>query len=1172
MRKAGILLFATMLAALTFVSTAARKPNPKWQPVGQPLAPVAAPHQWQLRQPLRAPSMAFDPDAPVVNVAAEANLTGETDGDLDPTIDVQITQEIIDKAAELGTPLAMYEFVRDEIAFQPYYGSLKGSVHTLRSGAGNDHDQASLLIALLRSAGFAARYAEGQVEMPVDRVLSWLAVDDGDVASSILHTNGMEGISVLGLPGGTDCCVDNGTPGCDDPTIEACVCAHDSYCCDTAWDQTCADEVVSFGCGTCENTIVAVRAQRVWVEARVPRGFGGPQWVPLDPAFHQSQLQPGIDIPAEMGLDAQAFIDDYWDPSDPGVTLPRAELPVEVLEQQIQDYLDANYPGLAVDDVARTSQALSEPLGLLPNSMPYIARSRDGSFSEIPAARRYQVRFHLYNGATTLIDHTVNLPEVAGRRVTISYEGATQTDRDTITANNGLLYTPPNLIDIRPLLKIGGQTAATGAAAIGAGRTHNSDMHFLAPANGLGLPQNVVPAIFNTIVAGELQAIGLAVHGTESPLAAPIDPADTEGYIPQQRYADATDYLERVYASEVRLGELMHAAVSFDVQDAIVKDDILVTTDGGGNPTDWEWRGLTVDADRSVIGVWKVDEYQTGCGGEGTDLLVIGGAEGSAFENVIWEDDYAQEAVSTMKILQLAVDQGLTVYKRWNTLPLPANSLPASVRTALENAISMGHEVTFPEAQITYFSWTGTGYIDMDPCNGAAGYIISGGQNGGSTVDVWFDILWADPTREVDYVEGKVDSPANDSPDPGAIFCQGDTTRLRFEYQLRIHYKDGSTGPWTSRSHTSKSPSQLAPAHYVVTVGDAGPQHQRQLTIYKVVREHPTGDPTSSPAPATSEFTFSAGGMLSVQCKAKLIPADAGVQAVVEDLVKWTITDIAGSTLTWTVPWPGDPKAGKGFDTTAEFDGLPPTNAAFGGKTVTMTVDNPPTMTDTTQIEVFFRKFDNNPPNWFTYWKQALAALTGSTVDYRSIAGINGRTPAMRLWSPAMTYSKTEMWISDPSAEFNTSPYNPGRRYGIDGMADTILHEDGHIVQIGIADALVDTGNGIWEKGWSWNTGFPSPAYNHYTAGPDGQPGDAGVDDDGDGDTDETDDNSEYGFGDDVDLDTDHDNVPNDREGEDPPWVEPYCRALEVTTDNDHAAKDWGDPGKQHKTNNKHND
>ncbi len=46
------------------------------------------------------------------------------------------------------------------------------------------------------------------------------------------------------------CCVEGG-PGCSNMTIQNCVCAQDSFCCNTAWDGICVDEVDAFGCGTC---------------------------------------------------------------------------------------------------------------------------------------------------------------------------------------------------------------------------------------------------------------------------------------------------------------------------------------------------------------------------------------------------------------------------------------------------------------------------------------------------------------------------------------------------------------------------------------------------------------------------------------------------------------------------------------------------------------------------------------------------------------------------------------------------------------------------------------------------------------------------------------------------------------------------------------------------------
>lgn len=48
-----------------------------------------------------------------------------------------------------------------------------------------------------------------------------------------------------------ECCVGNGTPGCDNKPVELCVCASDSWCCESEWDQACAALIEQLGCGHC---------------------------------------------------------------------------------------------------------------------------------------------------------------------------------------------------------------------------------------------------------------------------------------------------------------------------------------------------------------------------------------------------------------------------------------------------------------------------------------------------------------------------------------------------------------------------------------------------------------------------------------------------------------------------------------------------------------------------------------------------------------------------------------------------------------------------------------------------------------------------------------------------------------------------------------------------------
>ncbi|MBU2569647.1 MAG: hypothetical protein KJ725_06325 [Gammaproteobacteria bacterium] len=74
-------------------------------------------------------------------------------------------------------PDLIYQYVHDHIEYDPIFGHLKGATATVLDGRGNDFDQASLMVALLRQAGYTASYVYGVIRLDPQQLSDWLGVD-----------------------------------------------------------------------------------------------------------------------------------------------------------------------------------------------------------------------------------------------------------------------------------------------------------------------------------------------------------------------------------------------------------------------------------------------------------------------------------------------------------------------------------------------------------------------------------------------------------------------------------------------------------------------------------------------------------------------------------------------------------------------------------------------------------------------------------------------------------------------------------------------------------------------------------------------------------------------------------------------------------------------------------
>ena len=155
--------------------------------------------------------------------------------------DPQMKELITQLAEALGDPNSIYHFVKNYIKTEGYIGAKKGAAITLAQTGGNDLDQASLLIVLLRAKKIPARYVTGTIQITTEQALEITGASNTNAAGRILAS------------------------GYKDTK--------------TIYDK--------------DNTIIGFQMIKTWVEAYIPytdyRGAGNMSgdkiWVQLDPSF-----------------------------------------------------------------------------------------------------------------------------------------------------------------------------------------------------------------------------------------------------------------------------------------------------------------------------------------------------------------------------------------------------------------------------------------------------------------------------------------------------------------------------------------------------------------------------------------------------------------------------------------------------------------------------------------------------------------------------------------------------------------------------------------------------------------------------------------------------------------------------------------------------------------------
>lgn len=645
-----------------------------------------------------------------------------TDADLAETVDVQLTSEIRQLAADLDfNPVKIYNFVKDYIEFVPTYGSIQGAHQTLISEKGNAYDQASLLIALLRASGIHAKYEYGTVELPIDVVKNWIGgFTDSQAAVNFLATAGVPCTALIS-----------------------------------------------------DGKISHVRMEHIWAKAWIDyipsRGAvhkQGDTWTPLDPSFKKYDYTNGIDFNIAVPFDTTGYLNEIKSTAttnEPegwitGVNTSLAQAKVDAYILSVNLYIDTNYPNALEDRILGNGKIKKKDLSLLPASLPYKVNVKAWEASDLPASLRHTINFSLAKDAYdelngNAVTCTKSLPEIVGKRITLSYVPATASDKATIRSllpaphsdSTPLLPSelplsfPAYLINMVPELKIGGTVVAFGAP-VKMGSTAQLTITLQEPPDVREVKTKLVTA--GEYYAVALDVIPLGEDVVQEKILEHLDLAEQtkanlirptrDQFFGEFLHTMAVGYFDQLSAYETRyaasMGIVAHRLPSFGFAQTSSQ-----TVDLFGTPCFFKPKGVLFDMNH----IMKMAVARDGDQQKVKDYQFVSGLYSSGLEHAVLEQIFSSpinpvEGISTVKILSQANSNNIPIYTVTsaniaNVLP----KLPYGISEDVRNAVNAGKEIITPERNVTINGWTGTGYVVHDPTTGGGAYMISGGANGG---------------------------------------------------------------------------------------------------------------------------------------------------------------------------------------------------------------------------------------------------------------------------------------------------------------------------------------------------------------------------------------------------------------------------------------------------------
>jgi transglutaminase-like putative cysteine protease len=631
-----------------------------------------------------------------------------TPEDTTQTIEVQFTEDISSLVTSLGAdPVRMYEYVRNTIDFEPYYGSRKGANETLLEGSGNDMDTASLLIALYRKAGIPARYVSGVVDVPVKQAMNWVGVETPEAAAKLFASGGTPTKTMLS----------GGKPK-------------------------------------------ALRIEHTWAEAYVPyedyrgagAGTGSNRWVPLDASFKEYGEASPLDIGGYLSPEQKSSFASVLSSAASVDTTgfialdsPRFVSAVSTLTQESSAAVAAAVPAQG-SRIAGQREPKALRTALLAGNTGLSVCEIASEWHAVPSwlIAVLSVRVETSEGHVACA-YEVPLPGVGEKKIVLGFPAASPADREVMGGYASLEQVPAHLVRVRPALLVG-DTVTLGQRPLQLGER-------AALRLDVSLCGETQPLCDTPVGAGGLYAAALnlgrvsvgemresASQVLEFASAAsqrrPLPDITLGGFFGGLLHSVGLLYFGLIDGTQGTLANACGVR-RFRQLSGLVTGTDMESTAVLGAPVGVRCPGLCFDVDSDASSGVVASQ-------ESSPTLVAynlaAGAVASSTEGWLWHALFgvASQGISTVAVLRQCAAEGrpvVSVTADNANRVLASLELPAALVSEIRGRVAAGSVVTLPTMPAESGAWKGVAYVVTDPVTGNSGFMLSGGLAGG--VSIW---------------------------------------------------------------------------------------------------------------------------------------------------------------------------------------------------------------------------------------------------------------------------------------------------------------------------------------------------------------------------------------------------------------------------------------------------